>query len=189
VRDRVSIFHGIQQNRYGGFQAGATEAPASRKTLSALSLDRLKRLAVFGALLLVAVWGYNAMFGGFPFPDYVSASDRVPRVDSEFADSGADIVEDMIAATGIKVDIEYAFYGSEEQLRYMIFAVDSGEDAVRQALESQRPRKRGAIECVTNGVDSLCYWTQGETLVGLYGWSEAERVLEVVAKNTRLNTA
>ena len=173
-----SIIRGLNQPRYGGFYGGpAVSAPPKPPSLiSAFG----KRFAFMAILLFAAVWAWSGAFRGFAFPNYV-AGER--RIESDLVNSGVDLVQDAVSAAGLDIDVYYAFYGTNLQPRYMLFAAESGEDEVRKLLQQQAPGKSGQVGCAVDGVNSFCMWNGDDGVVGLYGWSEAVNVLHFLSNS------
>lgn len=178
-----SIFRGLNQRAHSGYFAPTGTSPP---TTTPFAVGLTKRLALLGALWIAGLLTWNAIVAGFPFPDQISGEERV---ESSPVDSGVQLVQDMIAATGLDVDVDFAFYGnSDTQPKYMMFVAESDEDSVERLFETQAPVISGtprAMECTWDRTGSICLWFQDEAMMGLYGWGEPFRVLHVTARYLR----
>jgi hypothetical protein len=184
----ASIFRGLNQRLDSGYR-GHTAVVTPTRSLSTISIGIAKRVALVMAVWVVGSWIWGAISSGFPFPEMVAGEERV---ESALVDSGVKLVQEMLDATGLNVEVSYAFYGSDTEPTYMMFVVQSDDENVQQLLETQPTGvelSASSVECSRDFTGSMCLWQREHAMVGLYGWGQADGVLRVAAEYARADMA
>jgi hypothetical protein len=159
------------------------------RSITTISVGIAKRLALVMALWIGGSWIWSAISAGFPFPEQVAGEERV---ESALVDSSVGVVQEMIDATGLNLEVSYAFYGSDTEPNYMLFVAQSDDENVQQLLETQPTGvalRASSVECTRDMTGSICLWLREKALVGLYGWGQAAGVLQVAAEYARADMA
>ena len=153
--------------------------------------DSTKKLAAGGAAFVVGLvggWlGFSALFGGVSFPDEIAGESRI---ESEVVDQGVELIQSIVAATGLDIEIDYAFYGSQVSPKYMMFvgefdqeALDSMAASAGEDVPSSMP-----VTCSPDRQGAACLWVEDYTLVGLYGWGASPEALNPTAQQLSTET-
>jgi hypothetical protein len=134
-------------------------APAGR------SWGRLLAAAVVFVAGFAGGWWLvdRLFFGGFPFPDEVAGHERV---DSDRAEE----VADALASLGglLDVEMEFAFYGSEIEPAYVMFAFEI-PDGINPTSLQGFPIGDVRFQCRPESEGSSCFWQHDGMIVGLGG--------------------
>lgn len=123
-------------------------------------------------------------FSGFPFPDQVAGQ---PRVESQAAEQVADALSQMGQA--LDVEMEFAFYGSEIDPAYVMFAFEV-PDAGSLGGVPGLTGSDGSIpfQCSPDFQGSACIWEHEGMAVGLGGPGTPDQI-EPVARQVRAELA
>jgi hypothetical protein len=133
------------------------------------------QLAVALTIALAAWWAFGSSSEGFSFPEQINGA---PRIESRALESGEQAVQSVIEMTGLDVQVDYAFYGTELQPEYMMFSATVDEET----LDASKPTK-----CGSEPGSSFCFWVHEDSVVGVGTWSFNERVLRLTADRLRMD--
>lgn len=165
---RHGTIQAVPVGAYGGGPGGSVltapppplvGAPAGR------SWGRLLAAAVVFVAGLAGGWWLvdRLFFGGFPFPDEVADHERV---DSDRAEEVADALTSLGGL--LDVEMEFAFYGSEIEPAYVMFAFDI-PDGINPTTLQGFPIGDVLFQCRPEIEGSSCFWQHDGMIVGLGG--------------------
>jgi hypothetical protein len=165
-------------------------APAPPHAAASPSSD-WTRWVVKGVLFVVGFAGgwwavHHFFFSGFPFPDQVAGQ---ARVDTEAARDAAEAVASL--AEILNVDVEMAFYGTEAQPAYVMFAFEVPEGLPLTGAPPFSQTGSGGIpfQCAPDAQGAGCVWEQDGTVVGVAGIGQTVDQLDPVARQVRSELA
>ncbi|HZB04668.1 MAG TPA: hypothetical protein VE737_10170, partial [Actinomycetota bacterium] len=120
----------------------------------------------------------HLFFGGFAFPDEVADHERV---DSDRAEE----VAEALASLGglLDVEMEFAFYGSEIEPAYVMFAFEI-PDGIDPTTLQGFPIGDVPFQCRPEIEGSSCFWQHDGMIVGL-GGTGAPAGIEPVARRVQ----
>jgi hypothetical protein len=125
-------------------------------------------------------WAVNHFFfGGFPFPDQMAGQ---PRVESEEVRDAADAIASF--AEILDVEMEMAFYGTETEPVYVMFAFEIPDQVPLPGAQPFSPTPTGdiAFQCAPDAQGAGCVWGQDGHMVGVGGVSQTVEELDPVAR-------
>jgi hypothetical protein len=128
-------------------------------------------------------WAVNHFFfGGFPFPDQVSGQ---PRVESERARDAAEAIASI--AEMLDVEMEMAFYGTEAQPAYVMFAFEIPDQVALPGAQlfSQSPAGEIPFQCGPDAQGAACVWDHDGRVVGVGGIGQTVEQLDPVARQVQ----
>jgi hypothetical protein len=146
------------------------------------ALGWVVRGLVFVVAAVGGYFGYQWLFGGFPFPDEVGGYERVESDDVEGAAEAVASIAEIL-----EVEMEIALYGSEIQPAYVMFVFEVPEEGALAGVQPFGGPASGEIgfQCGPDAQGAGCVWEQEGQLVGLGAIGQTVEQLEPVARQVK----
>jgi hypothetical protein len=163
-----------------------TTAPPAPEAPTSTGTD-WGRWLVKGVVFVLAFaggwWAVNHFFfGGFPFPDQVAGQ---PKVESEQVRDAAEAIASL--AEILDVEMEMAFYGTEAQPVYVMFAFEIPDQVALPGAQpfSQSPAGEIPFQCGPDAQGAACVWDHDGRVVGVGGIGQTVEQLDPVARQVQ----